>query len=103
MIAARSTRHPKLRLLFSAGARVSGGQRVEAAAREAELVGGFGGRQGVLPESFEHLPDERGRVTMEQLLVFFKGGEDSRNKAPPQPVFSSAIATLGLLKDWLRG
>ena len=58
------------------GARgvVSGGQSVEAAAGEAERAGGFRGRQSILPESFEHLANERGGVAMEQLLIFFKDG-----------------------------
>ena len=64
MIAAGSAGRPALLLLFGAGATIGGGQRIKAAGREAELVGCFGGRQGALAETFEHMTDEGGRVAM---------------------------------------
>jgi hypothetical protein len=36
------------------------------------MASGGGGRQGVLPESFEHMADERGGVAMGELLILFK-------------------------------
>jgi hypothetical protein len=60
-------------LIFSAGAAVSGGERVEAAGRDAELVGGLGGRPLALPERVEDIADKSGCVTMDELLMLFKG------------------------------
>ena len=92
MVAAGSAGRPKGRQFFGAREPISGGQRIEAAGREAELAGGFGGRQRALPECFEHMTDEGGCVTMDELLMFFKGTEDSRRSWPHHP--SSRRASL---------
>src|ERR1035437_4181496 len=55
-------------------------QRVEATAGEAELASGLRRVQGVLPEAFKHMADEGGRMPMDELLVFFKGVDDTRNR-----------------------
>ena len=39
------------------------------------------------PEGFEHMADEGGCVTMLELLVFFKGGEDTPRRHPPGQSF----------------
>jgi hypothetical protein len=39
------------------------------------LAGGLCRVQGVLPEAFEHMADEGGGVTMDELLVFFKDAQ----------------------------
>ena len=65
MIAPGSTRYPEMLLLFGSGAKIIGGQCVEAAARKVELVSRFGCCQRVLPKSFEDMTDERRSVTME--------------------------------------
>ncbi len=52
-------------LLLSAGLAVVAGQNIEAAVREAELVGRFGGSQPALPKGFEDMADEGDAVTME--------------------------------------
>ena len=63
-----------------AGARgvVSGGQSVEAAAGEAELAGGLGRRRGCGAGNVQHMADKQGRVTMDELLMLFKGGQATR-------------------------
>ena len=82
-------RHPEAagrpeRCLFAgAGGVVSGGQSVEATAGEAELLGGLGGGQRVLPEAFEHMADEGGRVTMDELLMLFKDSQNIRQTLDP--------------------
>ena len=46
------------------------------------------------------MTDEGGSVTMEELLVFFfKHQKDTQSPWFVRSVFSSALATLGLLKD----
>ena len=62
------------------------------------MIGGLRGVEGVQAETFQHMTDERGRVTMNELLVFFKDAQATRNPGRT-PVFSSGIATLALLKD----
>ena len=72
MVATRSAGRPEgLRLLRARGV-IDGGQGVEATAGESQMASGGGGRQGVLPESFEHMADERGGVAMGELLILFK-------------------------------
>jgi hypothetical protein len=39
------------------------------------LAGGLGDTHRVLPESFEHMADERGSVAMDELLILFKDRE----------------------------
>lgn len=67
---------------MGAGAQVSGGERIKAAARKTELFSSLGGRQCVLAKRIEHMTDEGMGVTMEQLLVFFKCREDTRAPYP---------------------
>ncbi len=57
---------------------MSGGQSVKAAAGESELGGGLRRVQRMETEAFEQMTDEGGRVTMDELLVFFKDVEDTR-------------------------
>src|ERR1035438_9578594 len=58
VVTPRGSRDPQPFLLSCAGAEVIGGERIEAAGGQAELVGGFGGRQGVLPEGSQHMADK---------------------------------------------
>lgn len=88
VIAAGSAGDPEMGLLFGMGQEIGGGKSVESAAGEAELIGGFGGAQGVLPESFEHMTDEGGGMTMDELLMFFTLPKIAP-QLPPPPVFSS--------------
>ena len=78
MVATGSAGGPARWLLAGARGVVSGGQSVEAAAGEAELAGGLGRVEGVAPEMFQHMADKRGRVTMDELLMLFKGGQATR-------------------------
>ena len=81
MIAARSSGSPEGVLFSGAGGVVSGGQSVEAAAGESELRERLRGVQRVLAEAFQHMADEGQRVTMNQLLVFFKNGRGRQGKS----------------------
>jgi hypothetical protein len=72
MIATGSAGRPERWLLAGARGVVSGGQRVKAAGREAELRGGLDGTARMLPECVEHMADEGGSVTMDELLILFK-------------------------------
>ena len=65
MIAPGSTGYPEMLLLLGAGAKIIGGQCVEATARKSELLGRFSCCQRVLPKNFEHVTDERRSVTVE--------------------------------------
>jgi hypothetical protein len=42
------------------------------------LFGGLDGTQGVLPERVEHMANEGGSVTMDELLMLFKDAQCSR-------------------------
>lgn len=72
MVTARDSRYPGLPFLEGACAEVICGEGVEAAARQAELVGGLGDGQGVIPSRIEHMADEGRCVAMRELLVLFK-------------------------------
>ncbi len=65
VVAARAARSPKAGLFLSAGLAVVAGQDIEAAGRDVQLVGGFGGRERALVEGFENMADEGEAVTME--------------------------------------
>ena len=101
VVAAGAAGEPGSSLFFGVGAEASGGQRVEAAGRDAQLVGGLVGRQRALPEPVEHIADEGRGVTMDELLRLFKDEQATRRPCP-QPVFSSGIAPLARLQDGLR-
>ena len=101
VVAAGAAGEPERSLFYCAGAEVSGGERVEAAGRDAQLVGGLVSRQCALAEPVEHIADERGCVTMDELLMLFKGEQATRRPCP-HPVFSSGIAPLALLQDGMR-
>lgn len=64
MVAARGSRNPQILFLECASTEEIGGESIEATAGNAELGGGFGGRQGMLPEGREHMADERGGMTI---------------------------------------
>jgi len=55
---------PQALCLSRVGSEVIGGERIKAAAGQAELFGRFGGRQGVLLEGSQHMPNEGRRVAM---------------------------------------
>src|ERR1019366_7869639 len=60
---------------------------VKAAGGEAELRHSLGGTACVLPECVEHMADEGGRVTMDELLILFKDVKRSRRTWPHHPTF----------------
>ena len=64
VVTARGSRNPEPLCLSRAGAEVIGKERIEATGGEAELLGGFGGPQGVLPEGSQHMTDEGGCVAI---------------------------------------
>ena len=64
VVAARGARGPPLFFLGGAGAEVVGAEGVETAARQAQLLGGGGGRQGLLAEGSEDVTDKSRGVTM---------------------------------------
>ncbi len=97
VIAAGRTGRPEVLLFFGASQKVSGGKKIEATAGKAELIGGFCGAQGVLPEGFEDMTDERRRVTMDELLKFFTLPKIRGPVAPAVSLFV-AIAPLGSSK-----
>ena len=58
MIATGSAGRPEPSVVCGARGVVSGGQRVKAAGREAELLGGLAGTERVLPEGVEDVADK---------------------------------------------
>ena len=60
VVTARGSRDPEPLCLARAGAEVIGKEGIEATGGEAELLGGFGGLQGVLPEGSQYMADEGG-------------------------------------------
>jgi hypothetical protein len=64
MVAARGSRNPQILFLVCARAEVIGGESIEATAGNTELRGGFGGRQGALPEGRQDMADERRGMTI---------------------------------------
>jgi hypothetical protein len=65
VVTAGATRSPEVRLFLSASMAVIAGQGIEAAGGDVQLVGGLSGRQRVLLEGLENMPDERRAMTME--------------------------------------
>jgi|SRR5208282_641681 len=64
MVAARGSRNPQILFLERASPEEIGGESIEARAGKAELRGGFGGGQGVLPKGRQDMADERGSMTI---------------------------------------
>ena len=58
VVATRAARCPEGSPFLCPSPKVRGAERVETAGREAELFGGFGGVEGLLPEGSEHMADE---------------------------------------------
>ena len=58
MVATGSAGRPEGLLLAGARGVVSGGQRVKATGREAELIAGLGGVQDASAEAFENMADK---------------------------------------------
>lgn len=54
---------------------------MEATIGMAELSARLCRVQRVLPKAFEHMPHERGRVPMNELLVFFKDGRSGQGES----------------------
>jgi hypothetical protein len=64
MVAARGSRNPQIHFLLCARAEEIGGESIEATGGNAELRGGLGGRQGLLPEGRQDMADESGCMTI---------------------------------------
>ena len=90
LVAPGSAGRPEGRRFTGACGVVSGGQGVKAAGGEAELRRSLGGTACVLPECVEHMADEGGRVTMDELLILFKDVKRSRRTWPHHPSFRRA-------------
>ena len=90
VVATRGTGDPDAVLLACVGPEVSGGQGVEATARATELVGSRSGRQRAESKGFEDMPNEGGRMPVDELLVLFMSSGYTCLSCPPRPVFSSA-------------
>ena len=78
---------------------VIAGQGIEAAGGDVQLVGGLSGRQRVLLEGLENMPDERRAMTMLMLLI--KG--DYRRQRPNGQAFRQPPLRSGFLKAWPLG
>jgi hypothetical protein len=82
---------------------IIGGKGIEAASGNAELRGGFGGRQRVLPEAREHMADERRGMTIGYLLVLFKSIASLHHIPKPSPFvglrYAPASSRTGLGDD----
>jgi hypothetical protein len=77
-----AARRPEVWFFLSTSEEIIAEEHIEAAARKAELVGGLGSRQGVLPKGFEDMADEGAWVTMKELLVLFRTTDDTRRRGP---------------------
>jgi len=64
MVSTGGSRNPQIPFLVCAGLEVIGGEGIEAAQGEAQLRGGFGGFQGVLPEGRQHMADKMRGMTI---------------------------------------
>ena len=58
MVTPRGSRGPQPLFLERTGAQIPGEERIEAAAGQAELLGGLCRRQSEQPEGSQHMPDE---------------------------------------------
>jgi hypothetical protein len=86
-MAAGVARQPVRALFLRAGTEVSGGESVESAAGDAELIGSLRSFQPALSKSFEHIPDEGRRVTTDELLVVFRTGSIPARLTPAASLF----------------
>ena len=64
MVAARGSGNPQIHFLLRASAEETGGESIEATEGKAQLRGGLGGRQGVLPEARQDMANEGGGMTI---------------------------------------
>ena len=64
VVATGGSREPRSGFLARTGPEVIGGERIQATAGHTELFSRFGGRQGALAESRQHMPDEGRRVAV---------------------------------------
>jgi len=64
VIATGGSWYPRISFLARTGPEVIGGEHIEVTAGHAKLFGRFGGREGALPESRQHMPDEGRGVAM---------------------------------------
>ena len=87
VIAPGSAGRPEPLWLAEARGVVSGGQRVKAAGRQAELLGGLAGTECALPEGVEDVADKCGRVTMAELLILFKTRSIAAGLGRATPLF----------------
>jgi len=85
VVTPRGARDPQTLFLSRVGPEVIGGEFVKAVAGQAELFGGFGGRQEVLPEGSQYMPDERRCVAIGQLLILFKRIGSAHRIPTPSP------------------
>ncbi len=58
VVTPRGSRGPQPLFLERTGAQIAGEERIEAAAGQAELLGGLSCRQREQPEGSQHMPDE---------------------------------------------
>jgi hypothetical protein len=72
VVTARVAGNPEGRCFLGAGAEVSCGEGVEAAAGDTQLISGPSGAQRALGKGFEHIANKRRRMTMDELLVVFR-------------------------------
>lgn len=103
MVAAGASGRPKMSLFLSTSPEIIGGQKIELAAGEAELVGGLGSGQEVLLKAFENVTNKRVGMPVEQLLVLFITGENTGQRRPRGQSFRQPSLRSGFLKDWPWG
>ena len=72
VIAAGVARNPDWSSFMSASTEVSGGQSVQPAAGNPELISRLNSFQPVLRKTFEHISNKGRRVTSNELLVIFR-------------------------------
>ena len=75
MVATRGSRAPLIRFLLGSGQKVIGGERIETAPRQTELIGGLGCGQSLVLERSQDMANEGRSVAVRELLVLFKSRE----------------------------
>ena len=78
MVAARAAREPVGSPFLGTCAAISGGERIETTAGQAELHCGLTGGQRTLPKGVKHMADKGWGMAMNQLLMIFKDPQDNR-------------------------